>query len=100
MNNRENWQVKKEQYLAAAIRWLRLLLSGKAQLEDVTASDVAQAEMEMVVAAGIEPPDLCAILQGKQRNYPTFALAFYVFDRPTWDIVTPATTGRGATHPH
>ncbi|MGK7872669.1 MAG: ATP-binding protein [Xenococcaceae cyanobacterium] len=122
MNNRENWQVKNEQYLAAAIRWLRLHLSAKAQLEDVTPTDVAQAEMEMVTAEGIKPPPalitlrqqlglslfeaevlllcigmelhheiprLCALIQGKQRNYPTFSLAFSVFDRPTWDIVSP-----------
>jgi len=122
MHNRENWQVKNELYLTAAIRWLRLLLSAKAQLEEVTTTDVAQAEKEMVAAAAFEPPpafitlgrqlglsrlegellllcmamelhqemsDLCAKIQGKQRNYPTFAIAFSLFDRPTWDLVTP-----------
>ncbi len=71
MHNRENWQIKNEQYLAAAIRWLRRLLSGKAQLEDVTATDVAQAEMEMVAAAAFKPPPAFITL-GRQLGLSSF----------------------------
>ncbi len=34
-------------------------------------------------------PNLYALIQGNQRNYPTFYLAFTVLDEPTWDVVSP-----------
>ncbi|MGK7904653.1 MAG: ATP-binding protein [Hormoscilla sp.] len=30
-----------------------------------------------------------ALIQGNQRNYPTFYLAFAVFEEPSWDVVSP-----------
>ncbi len=34
-------------------------------------------------------PQLCALIQGSERNYPTFYLAFLIFEAPSWDIVSP-----------
>ena len=34
-------------------------------------------------------PNLYGLIQGNQRNYPTFDLAFTVLDEPTWDVVSP-----------
>jgi len=120
--DRDIWQEENARYLAAAIRWLRLLLSAHAGDDEVTAADVEEAEMEMRGAEAIKPPpafialgrtlglspfeadvlllciaremdsdipDLCAIIQGKHRDYPTFGLAFSLFARPSWSSVTP-----------
>ena len=44
----------------------------------------AALELDPQVAA------LCACIQSEsQRSYPTFALAFQLFDEPTWDAVSP-----------
>ncbi len=34
-------------------------------------------------------PQLYALVQGSERNYPTFYLAFLLFEAPSWDIVSP-----------
>ncbi len=35
-------------------------------------------------------PALCALAQGDpDRTYPTFALAFALFDEPAWDVISP-----------
>ncbi|MBC6451852.1 MAG: ATP-binding protein [Hormoscilla sp. SP5CHS1] len=122
MNHREEWQTNNNNYLAAATYWLRLRLGLHANIEEITAIDVAQAEKAMVAASQVQPPpaaialgqqlnlsefegnllllcvamewdgqipQLCALIQGNQCNYPTFALAFALFDGPSWDVVSP-----------
>ncbi|WAN70104.1 ATP-binding protein [Moorena producens JHB] len=34
-------------------------------------------------------PQLYGLIQGNERNYPTFYLAFMIFEAPAWDIVSP-----------
>ncbi|WP_293103598.1 ATP-binding protein [Moorena sp. SIOASIH] len=34
-------------------------------------------------------PQLYGLIQGNNRNYPTFYLAFMIFEAPAWDIVSP-----------
>lgn len=34
-------------------------------------------------------PQLYGLIQGNERNYPTFYLAFIIFEAPSWDIVSP-----------
>lgn len=34
-------------------------------------------------------PHLCGLAQDNEINYPTFQLAFALFERPSWDVVTP-----------
>ncbi|MBO1350444.1 MAG: ATP-binding protein [Hormoscilla sp. GUM202] len=122
MNHREEWQTNNNNYLAAATYWLRLGLGLHANIEEITAIEVGQAEKAMVAASQVQPPpaaialgqqlnlsemegnllllcaamewdgkipQLCALIQGNQRNYPTFALAFALFDGPSWDVVSP-----------
>lgn len=36
-----------------------------------------------------EITSFCAQIQGETQGYPTFALAFGLFDHPVWDIVAP-----------
>ncbi|NER98389.1 MAG: hypothetical protein F6J86_31960, partial [Symploca sp. SIO1B1] len=45
----------------------------------------------LCVAMELNPniPQLYAIIQGGERNYPTFYLAFLLFKDPSWDIVSP-----------
>ncbi|WP_299486250.1 ATP-binding protein [Acaryochloris sp. IP29b_bin.137] len=36
-----------------------------------------------------EIADFCAQIQGETQSYPTFALAFGLFEGPVWDVVAP-----------
>ena len=151
MNNLETWQRSNEDYLAAALQWLRLELSlmikknggstesspekedgtlawlgmkmGIGNEKDNDPADLSHAKDEMESAESLMPPPalimlsrlfglnefeknvlllcastemdtriagLCAQAQDDPaRPYPTFALAFSLFDDPNWDILSP-----------
>ena len=112
------WQLANEQYLAAALHWLRLRLQHSA-----SAAETEEARVAMDTAADVEPPpalvilsqqfglspfeetllllcaamefdtriaNLCAQAQeDTHRPYPTFALALACFDQPAWDVLSP-----------
>jgi hypothetical protein len=111
------WQLANEQYLAAALHWLRLRLQHSA-----SAAEIEQARVAMDTAANVEPPpaliilsqqfglspfeetliflcaamefdtriaNLCAEAQNDSHPYPTFALALACFDQPAWDVLSP-----------
>ncbi|MBW4670803.1 MAG: ATP-binding protein [Cyanomargarita calcarea GSE-NOS-MK-12-04C] len=112
------WQLANEQYLAAALHWLRLRLQHSA-----SAAEIEQARVAMETTANVEPPPplvilsqqfglspfeetlllLCAAMEfdtsiaslcnqaqdDSHRPYPTFALALACFDQPAWDVLSP-----------
>ncbi len=156
MSELKQWQDHNDQYLSAALAWLRLRLARLAKsappeqpdavmkeerpsglfgmrrqpveeseppVERMTDDDLTQAAQAVAEAAKVEPPPalvilgqrfglsqfeqevlllcaameldtripgLCARAQGHpERSYPTFALAFTLFDDPSWDALSP-----------
>jgi len=110
----ENWQVKNDQHLAAAMEWLRLRLihTDIRQPADWQAKEFgADAGLPALVfikrrfglsdfesnvlllCIGMELDTriagLCAKAQDDpNKPYPTFALAMALFDDPAWDVVS------------
>jgi len=128
MSDLAQWQKGNEEYLAAALNWLRLLLSrhvsqDASSAETVTDEQMAAARAAMLAAEKTEPPPalliaarqfglssferdvlllsaameldtriayLCARVQDDpNKAYATFALAFSIFDEPSWDALSP-----------
>src|ERR1700730_418177 len=128
MSDLAQWQKGNEEYLAAALNWLRLLLArhvseDKSPAESVNDQQFAEAQAAMLAAEKTEPPPalliaaqqfhlsrferdvlllgaameldtriayLCARVQDDpNRAYATFALAFSIFDEPSWDALSP-----------
>jgi hypothetical protein len=114
MNDWERWQEGNERDLAAAIAWLRSRLTWLSESPESQNSPsppplslaptltllsqqlgLSRFEQEVLLlcAAGeFDPriPSLCARAQDDlQRPYPTFALAFKLFDEPAWDVLSP-----------
>jgi hypothetical protein len=128
MSDLAQWQTGNEEYLAAAINWLRLLLArhsseDTSRANTVTDEQMAEAQAAMLAAEKMEPPPalliatrqfglshferdvlllgaameldtriayLCARAQDDpNKTYATFALAFSIFDEPSWDALSP-----------
>lgn len=127
MSELAQWQKQNEDYLAAALNWLRLLLLRAYQdttsEETVTDRQMAKARAAMLAAEKTEPPpalliagrqfglscfereilllstameldtrvaSLCARAQDDpNKTYATFALAFSIFEQPSWDALSP-----------
>ncbi|MBN9385064.1 MAG: ATP-binding protein [Chitinophagaceae bacterium] len=109
----ENWQVKNDQYLAAAVEWLRLTLSRserkpsmdwKVKDSDPVSSLPALAFIKerfglsdfehdiLLLCVGMELDTRIAGLCAKAHEdpgkpYPTFSLAMTLFDSPAWDVL-------------
>lgn len=65
MTETERWQTLNDEYLAAALKWLRLRLAYLAehgQKPSASVKDIAQAETEMFAAEKTEPPPALVIL--------------------------------------
>src|ERR1041385_255827 len=127
MSELDQWQKGNEQYLAAALNWLRLLMlracHDASPAESVTDEQMAEARAAMLAAENTEPPPalliaaqqfglsrferevlllstameldtrvayLCARAQDDlNKAYATFALAFSIFEQPSWDALSP-----------
>jgi hypothetical protein len=127
MSELHQWQKANEEYLAAALNWLRLLMlracHDASPAEDVTDEQMAEARAAMLAAENTEPPPalliaaqqfglsrferevlllstameldtrvayLCARAQDDlNKAYATFALAFSIFEQPSWDALSP-----------
>ncbi|MGA9365504.1 MAG: ATP-binding protein [Bacteroidota bacterium] len=123
MNNAAKWEKHNDQYLAAALAWLRLRLARLNKSAVLTDAEVSEAVAAVSHARTLDPPPaliilsqllglspfeedvlllcvameldtrirlLCARAQDDpQKPCPTFALAFALFDAPTWDILSP-----------
>src|SRR6185369_8322885 len=127
MTELAQWQKGNEDYLCAALDWLRLRLlracHDTSPAETVTDEQLAEAEAAMLVAEKTEPPPalliaarqfglssfeskvlllstameldtrmayLCARAQDDpNKAYATFALAFSIFEEPSWDSLSP-----------
>ncbi|MBW4644933.1 MAG: ATP-binding protein [Goleter apudmare HA4340-LM2] len=62
MNDMERWQTANEQYLSAAIKWLRLRLQQTAHLEKVSPAEIAHAKAAMEAAENIQKPPALVLL--------------------------------------
>jgi len=110
----EVWEVKNEQYLTAAMDWLRMKLmqSDVRQVPDWQAKEFGADESlpallflkrrfglsdfesnVLLLCIGMELDTriagLCAKAQDDpHKPYPTFALAMTIFDAPAWDVLS------------
>ncbi len=128
-----HWQERNEQYLSAALHWLRLRLARLVESLDsgvdaskndgMSGSEISRSAETLLCAEAEEQPPalvilsrrfglsrfelevlllcaameldtripaLCAKAQDQpNRCYPTFALAFALFDEPAWDAISP-----------
>jgi len=128
MSELAQWQKGNEEYLAAALNWLRLVLSRHMSQDEsgadaITDEQMAEARAAMLAAEKTEPPPalliaarqfglssferevlllstameldtrvayLCARAQDDpNKGYATFALAFSIFEQPSWDALSP-----------
>ena len=128
MSELAQWQKGNEEYLAAALHWLRLVLSRRMSQDEsgadaITDEQMAEAQAAMLAAEKTEPPPalliaarqfglssferevlllstameldtrvayLCARAQDDpNKGYATFALAFSIFEQPSWDALSP-----------
>src|SRR3989440_763452 len=128
MSEVAQWQKGNEEYLAAALNWLRLVLSRRMSQDEsgadaITDEQMAEAQAAMLAAEKTEPPPalliaarqfglssferevlllstameldtrvayLCARAQDDpNKAYATFALAFSIFEQPSWDALSP-----------
>lgn len=119
MSDQVQWQKGNNEYLGAALDWLRLRLERVASQQEIEAAAGLMREAE----TGLQPPPaltvlahrfglsefernvlllcaaiefdsriagLCALAQGDAaRSYPTFALAMTLFADPAWDVLSP-----------
>lgn len=119
MSEQIQWQKGNNEYLGAALDWLRLRLERVAGQQEIEAAAGLMCEAEtrlqpppaltvlahrfglsefernvLLLCAAIEFDSriagLCALAQGDAtRSYPTFALAMTLFDDPAWDVLSP-----------
>ncbi len=114
---RISWEQRNEDYLAIALTWLRLRLKDQhsqeidaaaRKMEIMTLDESPPALILLSEMLGLSTfersllllcaameystdiAQLCAQAQNNpHRPYPTFALAFSLFDEPAWDVLSP-----------
>ncbi|HXQ70222.1 MAG TPA: ATP-binding protein [Pyrinomonadaceae bacterium] len=119
MSDQIQWQKENNEYLGAALDWLRLRLERVANQQEIDEAAGLMREAEsrlqpppaltvlahrfglsefernvLLLCAAIEFDSriagLCALAQGDAtRSYPTFALTMTLFDDPAWDVLSP-----------
>ncbi|MBD2357563.1 ATP-binding protein [Tolypothrix sp. FACHB-123] len=62
MKDMQRWQTANEEYLSAAVKWIRLRLQQMVDIEQVSPAEIAQAQAAMTEAENIQTPPALVLL--------------------------------------